>query len=168
MSDLSTNNLYLIGFRIEPDIFDPQLYTIYIEGEHPITCSGQPIVFAKPELADAALALSDLDRTRFGATPEELDAVFDIAEAIYVLCEEDEVENGDPLGCINMLLDIANCVDERTPCSHRKTLESLADHLTFNTEFKSFIEGNNITRQEISDAFFWAIGMAVYHMKILK
>src|SRR6266478_7441907 len=55
---IEQSTLHLVGFRIEPDIYEPQLYTIYVDGDRPILCQGQPLVFFRPELAAAALRKS--------------------------------------------------------------------------------------------------------------
>jgi hypothetical protein len=166
-ADIDQSTLYLIGFRIEPDIYNPQLYTIYVDGDRPIMCQGQPIVFFRPDLATAALHKSDCGAAEIGPAPTELQAVFDIAAAIYTLNEEDEAEDAELLDCINILLDFANCVDELMPKEYRRSLEMLADHLTFNKRFAEFLESNNLERQKITDAIYWTLGMIVYQMKIV-
>src|SRR5437016_4803226 len=96
-NDTERPTLDLIGFRIEPDIFEPQLYTIYVGGDRPILCGGQPILFVRPELAEAALQKSDCGAAAYGPAPSELYAVFDLADVIYTLNHKDEAENADVL-----------------------------------------------------------------------
>ena len=166
-SNTEQPTLDLVGFRIEPDIFEPQLYTIYVEGDRPILCEGQPILFTRPELAEAALQKSDCGAAAFGPAPSELDTVLDFTDAIYTLNEKDEAENAGLLDCINILLDFCNCIDQPVPVAYRSCLESLADHLTFNKEFASFLDERKISRDEVTDAIFWCIGMIIYWMKLL-
>ena len=93
-----TSRLYLVGFRIEPDIAAPQMYTIYVDDDRPILCDNQPILFPKPELAEVALCKSNCGASLLGPAPTELYAVFDIANAFYSLIERDEddfVAGGD-------------------------------------------------------------------------
>ena len=124
--------LYLIGFRIEPDIFEPQLYTIYVDGDRPILLEGRPIVFTKPELASVALNKSDCGASNFGSAPSDLYTVFDITKAIYLLNTMDEVTDSELLDFFNVLLDFINCIDEPMPNLYRSHLSMIADHLTFN------------------------------------
>jgi hypothetical protein len=162
------STLYLVGFRIEPDLYEPQLYTIYVEEDRPIMWQGHPIVFTRPDLAKAALEKSDCGASKFGPAPVELHTVLDFASAVYTLCVEDEAPDTEALDCINTLLDFANCVDERMPDAYRSCLEILADHLTFNKPFGQFLQDNNLSRQLISDAIYWSLGMIIYQMKILN
>jgi hypothetical protein len=159
--------LYLVGFRIEPDIFAPQLYTVYVEGDRPILREGQPILFVRPELAEAALQRSDCGAAAFGPAPSDLYTVYDYTSAIYTLNHKEEAENSELLDCINVLLDFCNCIDEPMPSAYRACLESLADHLTFNKEFASFLYDMNISRKNVTDALFWCMGMIIYWMKLL-
>src|SRR5947207_19594 len=89
MNNTEQSTLDLVGFRIEPDIFEPQLYTIYVDGDRPILYKGQPILFTRPESAEAALQKSDCGAAAFGPTPSELYTVWDFADAIYTLNHKD-------------------------------------------------------------------------------
>ena len=73
MSSASTDGpLYLVGFRFEPDIYDPQLYTIYVHDDRPIMREGLPVVFPRPDLAAKALAQTDCGAVDLGEAPAEL------------------------------------------------------------------------------------------------
>src|SRR5438128_984165 len=136
MRPLDENSrLYLIGFRIEPDIFDPQMYTIYVNDDRPILSNGQPILFPRAELAAIALSKSDCGASAVGPAPTELYAVYDMADAIYTLNERDEDTSNEVLNLINIVLDFAKCVKEEMPESYRADLSMLADHLTFHHRF---------------------------------
>ena len=70
--------LYLVGFRIEPDIWEPQMYTIYVNDDRPILCEGQPILFPRADHAGIALAKSDCGAASLGPAPTELYTVYDL------------------------------------------------------------------------------------------
>jgi len=159
--------LYLIGFRIEPDIFDPQMYTIYINDDRPIMLKGQPILFPRAELATVALANSDCSASLVGPAPTELYAVFDIAEAIYTLNEKDEEGSNEILNLLNVILDFVKCVQITMPLNFHAILTTLADHLTFNKRLPEFFDQHGLTRQMVTDAIFWSIGMILYNAKII-
>jgi hypothetical protein len=162
------STLYLVGFRIEPDIYDPQLYTIYVDSDRPITFEGQPLVFTRSDLAAAALRKSDCGAARIGPAPTELYAVFDIADAVYTLNMCDEAEDSELLDCINVLLDFVNCIAEPMPETYRSALERLADHLTFHKRFADFLASEKLERQTITDAIYWSLGLIVYQMKVVS
>ena len=165
-TQLST--LHLIGFRIEPDIYEPQLYTIYVDGDRPIMFKGQPIVFTRPDLASSALHKSDCGASALGPAPSELYTVFDIVEAVYTLSEKDEETGSEALDVINLLLDVVNCTKTPMPQTYRCALEALADRLTFNNQFADFLTASGIERTTIIDAIYWTLGMIVYNMKIIN
>lgn len=161
------SQLYLIGFRIEPDIFDPQMYTIYVNNDRPILYQGQPILFPRADLGAIALSKSDCGASAIGPAPTELDCVYDIADAIYTLNEKDDETSSELLDLINLVFDFAKCVKERMPESYRADLSMLADHLTFHHRFTDFLGQHNLDRQKITDALYWAIGMIIYTSKII-
>jgi len=159
--------LYLIGFRVEPDIYAPQLYTIYVGGDRPIMRDGQPIVFARADLATSALNKSDCGASKIGPAPTELHTVFDITDAVYTLNMKDEAPDSGLLDFVNVLLDFANCIEEPMPEQYRSALSMLADHLTFNLRFAEFLGSHQLGRKTITDAVFWTLGMIAYYMKVI-
>jgi hypothetical protein len=159
--------LYLIGFRIEPDIFSPQLYTIYVNDDRPIMYQGQPILFSRAELAEIALSKSDCGAAAIGPAPAKLYAVFDITDAISTLTDKDEESKSEVLNLINLILDFTNCLNMKMPGNYRKELELLADHLTFQNNLTTFFNQHNLIRQSVIDALYWAIGMILYNSKII-
>jgi hypothetical protein len=167
MKPLDEPTLYLIGFRIEPDIFDPQMYTIYVNDDRPILCKGQPILFPRSELAASALSKSDCGASLIGPASTELYTVYDITEAIYTLNVRDEDTSSELLNLINLIFDFCQCTKEEMPECYRKDLVMLADHLTFNNPFSDFLRQHNLSRQALTDAVFWSIGMIIYSSKII-
>jgi hypothetical protein len=165
----STNEttLYLIGFRIEPDICDPQLYTIYVNDDRPIMFRGRPILFSKMELAQTALAKCDCGAAAFGPAPTDVYAVYDITNAICTLCENDEELHSEVLDLVNVILDFTICLKIKMPDGYREQLELLADHLTFQNNLRTFFSQHNLNRASFVNALYWAIGMIVYNSKII-
>lgn len=159
--------LYLVGLRIEPEIFEPQLYTIYVDDDRPITYKRQPILFVRPDLAEAALQKSDCGAAAFGPAPGEVYTVYDFAEALYTLRHRDEDQDSSLLDCINLVLDFCTVTEGTFPAGYRHCLESLADQLTFDRSFGEFVERNGISRTTVTDALYWSIGMIACQMKLL-
>jgi hypothetical protein len=165
--DSGGHRLYLVGFRIEPDIFDPHMYTIYVDDDRPILSEGRPILFPRFDLAAIALSKSDCGASMIGPAPSELYAVFDIAAAIYTLNEKDEESSNEVLNVLNIILDFVNCTKEKMPASYRRALEMLADHLTFNPNFAEFFDGNIVSRNKVTNAIYWSLGMILYNSRIV-
>ncbi|GAC1461339.1 MAG: hypothetical protein NVS2B14_08930 [Chamaesiphon sp.] len=56
---MSTPSLYLIGFKVDPDKEEPEVYIIYVFGgndDKPIVFDSQIVFFNNPKLAPKALA----------------------------------------------------------------------------------------------------------------
>jgi len=158
MDAASDETLYLVGFRIDPEVRDPQLYTLYVGCERPILRKGRPIVFARPDLAEAALQESDCGAPKVGPAPQEVYTVFDFAEALYILDSQDEAPKRGVVDCINVILDFVARVPDSMPTEYRSSLERLADHLTFHLRFAEFLQEQSISRENLTDAFFWSMG----------
>lgn len=162
------NSLRLMGFRIEPEIFDPQLYTLYVDWERPILIGRMPILFTKPCLAQSALDISDCGASRFGPAPNELYFVYDITSTIYTIQVESTCDSGDHSLLVNMLLDFVNLANADMPKVFRRALSELADYITFNKDLNSYFESSRDSRQVVVDAIYWAIGSSLYNSRIVR
>lgn len=159
--------LYLTGFRLDPDIFDPQFYTLYLDDDGPIMSAGCPVLFSRPELALEAYRISDCDKTEYSEVPDELYTVYDLTETIYVIDSLDVAPHGSIVACLNVILDFANCLPDELPAAYRNAMERLADQLTFEYPFGAFLQTSGISRRDIIDGIFWCLGHTVYQMKFL-
>lgn len=166
-SKTDDRELYLIGFRIEPDIAEPSVYSIYVDDDGPLLSNGLALFFPRRELAAKALAMSDLASSEINAAPTELQIVYDITDAIYTLQERDEDISNGLLDFINLLLDYAACLGVQIPDTYRKQLEMLVDHVTFHVAFADFLRENHLERQRLVDALYWGIGMMLYNSRII-
>jgi hypothetical protein len=143
------------------------MYTIYIDDDRPILYQGRPILFPRAELAPIALEKSDCGASAIGPAPTELWAVYDIADAIYTLNERGEEKESELLDLIIVILDFANCTNEKIPDNYRVDLCMIADHLTFDHCFSDFLQQHNLDRRRLTDALYWGIGMIIYKSKII-
>jgi hypothetical protein len=158
--------LYLIGIRLDPDISTPQLYTLYIDDDAPISREGRPIVFTRPEKASAAFRAAGCNVERFQPVPDAVHAVFDFAEALYVLNCKDIVD-ATLIHCVNLLLDFVDLCPDEMPPQYRKALHDLADHLTFSEHLSAFLEESGHSRQLLTDAMYWCLGALVYRTHVV-
>lgn len=162
-----SEKLYLVGFRIDPDEVEPQVYTLYVDCDRPILKEQHPILFVFPSLASKALSESDCGAAILGPVPDELYTVFDIADAFYTLEARDDALDSGLLDCINALTDFMPFFIDPMPEHYHSVLRRMADHLTFNLPFKEFIEEQGISRKTLTDAFYWSIGATIYSSKII-
>jgi hypothetical protein len=164
---IDTSTLYLVGFRIDPDIETPQMYTIYVDDDRPILCDNRPILFSRPELAQTALIRSNCGASMLGPAPSELYTVFDIANALYSINERDKDDCSDLLNVINAVLDFAKCARQPMSNTFLIQLSLLADHLTFHRHFARFLDEHSWDRRQIVDALYWTLGMILCASKII-
>lgn len=161
--------LWLVGFRINPDNVDPEIYTLMVinDKDRPLVVDGQILLFSKPDLADKALSFAESDVKRLGPAPKEIDLVCDVAQMMHLI----ESEKIDPsafiLNCLNTLFDLINVSSFTMPAEYKRILYKFADHLTFNKEFESFLIKEDISREAIFNAIFWCIGIVATKAKLL-
>src|ERR1019366_3831800 len=100
----SSEELSLVGFRIDPVAEGPQFYTLFAlggENERPITTVGDRIVFfSRPELAPQALEIGDPSMQALGTPPEELEMLCDVAQAMYLVNSEESDPDRIILDCL--------------------------------------------------------------------
>ena len=162
-SHSSDEALWIIGFRINPDNVDPEVYTLIVQRDkyRPLVVNGQIVFFSKPHLANRALELAEPDIKRLGPAPKDVALVCDVAKTLHLV----ESGNIDPsatiVNCLNTLGDLVADIGLPMPTNHKRILNTFADHLTFNRKFGNFLVQENISRSAIIDAILWCIGTIV-------
>ena len=161
--------LWLFGFRIDPETETPNLYTLIVYGEQepPLVAGGQLVFFTRPELAINALQLCDINISKLGRPPTQIDSICDIAETLYLLDAEDIDESGIMLNCLNALLNLVNATLTPMPTEYKQVLYALADNLNIDQEFASFLAEEDIQRSEIVNAILWCVGAITAKSRLL-
>jgi hypothetical protein len=151
----------LVGVRLDPNFPSPDFYTVLRDepADWPILYEGQIIFFHKPEEAQEALDfyLHHLGLPP-GTVPTEPDVILDFAQALYLLSTESRDEACCVLNVVNTLLDMLQAAAVKLPAKYRADLHRIADHLTFNKEFGSFLQDRQPGRAEVIEALQWALG----------
>lgn len=176
MSDLpilppqSTEELYLVGFRIDPAAEGPQFYTLFAfggENERPITTVGDRIVFfARPELATQALEIGDPTMQALGAPPDDLDMICDVAQALYLVNSEESDPNRIILDCLEVLDDLVRATRLSMPPPYQEALSALMEHLMETHDYGEFLR-QQINRERLEDAFLWCVGAVTMKAKMV-
>ncbi|MEG4802649.1 hypothetical protein QUB63_12880 [Microcoleus sp. ARI1-B5] len=162
--------LWLFGFRIDPETEVPNLYTLIVYGEQepPLVAGGQLVFFTRPELAINALQLCEIDVSELEKPPTQIDAICDIAETLYLLDAEDDIdESGIILNCLNALLNLVKVTLTPMPTEYKRVLYAFADHLNIDEEFASFLAEEDIQRSEIVNAILWCVGAITAKSRLL-
>lgn len=171
---MTKETISLIGFRVNPDCEEPELYILMICGDkdYPVMLEDYIIFFARPILGIKAMQLSsniDLQKILLKTMNDvaDVDLVVDIAEVLYLISHENVDNKATIINCLNTLFDLVLCTGIPMPSNYKEVLYNFADHLTFNQEFSSFLEQHSISRSWVRDAILWCMGAAVAKSKLL-
>jgi hypothetical protein len=153
--------LYLIGFRMDPEAEGPQFYTLVGsegENERPITRAGRVLFFRTPKEAARALATSDNGFKSVRPVPTEIELLCEVGEALYVANQLDEDADGWLFELIAVFDDLLRSVQLSPPAEYTDVLSAVAARLVESTEFASFLAAEGLTRQRLEDALLWCVG----------
>lgn len=164
-------DLYLVGFRVDPTAEGPQFYTLFAFGgdnERPITTVGDRVVFfSRPELATQALEIGDPTMQALGAIPEDLDMVCDIAQAFYLVNSETEDPDRTIADCLEILDDLVRATRLNMPAMYQQALADLMEHLTRTAQYGEFLR-DHLKREQIEDALLWCVGAVTMKSKMIS
>lgn len=160
---------WLIGFSINSNTKKPDVYTLFFPGEidKPILIENYIIFFSNPDLATKAINLCDNNSENFIPPTGGIDAVCEIALALYYIENKDIDPNATIIYCLNTILDLINAIKFPIPAEYRQMLYNFADHLTFSQEITLFLKENNISRNELMNILLWCIGVIVAKSKLV-
>ena len=157
----SEEDLYLVGFRIDPSAEGPQFYTLFAFGgdnERPITTVGDRVVlFTRPELADKALAIGDPSMQSLGEIPEDLDMLCDVAQTMYLVNSEESDTDKVIVDCIEILDDLVRATRLSMPPLYQQALADLMEHLQRTHMYGEYLRDHG-SRERIEDALLWCVG----------
>lgn len=168
INNISDTAVWLIGFRLNPDSDDADIYTAILHGEidKPLMIDDQ-IIFSK-QLETLAHVIDSVPNVNQSISPlHKVDLICDVAEALYLITAEDIDTSATIINFLNILFDLVRATKLSMPANYKNILYSFADHLTFSQEFKRFLEEKKITRGEIRDAILWSIGTIMVKTKML-
>jgi hypothetical protein len=156
-SKADDDGLALVGFRLDPNREDPEVYTLIVYGgnDRPVVIHDRIVLFTRPELVLRAYELGDANEKQLGPPPQSTSLVCDIAEMLNIIKNQRTDKSSVILNCINTLLDLADVSGLLMPSEYRSILFDFADHLTFHREFATYLGQKNIRREVIVDAILW-------------
>ncbi len=156
-----TEALYLVGFRLDPEIEGPQFYTLFVlesENDRPLIANGRVLFFAALSSAAEALALADNDMSRLGPAPSELEMFCDIAEALHIANAQDADSDGVLLETIALFDDLVRAIHINVPAQYMSVLSALSERLATTPEFATMLAETGLDRETIEDALMWCVG----------
>lgn len=162
---------WLIGFRLDPDREEPKLFTLIFSGDKdiPLAIENYIIFFSDINLIPNALKLVNSEERKIIQRPHKLDLIVDLAEILYLICNEDVDDSATIINGLNIIFDLVTATNLLFPSNYKQNLYKLADHLTFSKELLNFFEvEENIRRIDVHDAILWCIGAIVSKSKNLS
>ena len=153
--------LYLIGFRVDPDADGAQFYTLIGsegESEHPITQGDRILFFRQPADGLKALALSDNGFSDLRPVPTELELLCEVSEALYLANQAEEDGDGLLFELIAVFDDLLRAVKLNVPAEYAAVLAAVAARLGESPELTSFLTQGGVTREKLEDALLWCVG----------
>jgi hypothetical protein len=163
-------DLFLVGFRIDPAADGPQFFTLFAlggENERPITTVGDRIVFfRRPQLAKKALQIGDPTMQALGEPPEELEMLCDVAQAMYLVNSEDSDEDRIILDCLEILDDLVRATRLSMPPLYQEALSDLVEHLMKTRMYGEHLRDHG-SRERLEDALLWCVGAVTMKAKMI-
>lgn len=156
-----TEALYLVGFRLDPAMEGPQLYTLFVlesDNDRPLAREQRILFFADPRRAAAAAGLADNDFARFPVIPDELEILCDVAQALYIANAENEDRDGVLLECIALFDDLIRAAQVNVPAQYMAVLSAVSERLSSAPEFASMLAETGLDRETLEDALMWCVG----------
>jgi hypothetical protein len=163
--------VWLVGLRFDGESEEPDLYTlVFSDRDHgPIVSRERLLFFSDVALAPKAIALDDDAEIReLDASGLELEVVYDVAQACYLLSSEDFDDSASILNCLNGLFDFVRTADLEIPPWYRQPLYDLADHLTFSKEYGSWIERSSVQRETYLNGLIWCVGAVMTRSTVMR
>jgi hypothetical protein len=154
----------LVGLRISDEASQPDFYciNIYNMASDYYVCVNERLLIIKDAcLAPAVGALLLGAEGIFNDVPTEPDLICDLPETLRLLTQENVDNHAVILNFLNADLDVVGQLGCGITEWAKRDLYKVADHLTFNREFSSFLLAENIGRDELSDAICLCVGMVI-------
>lgn len=163
-------DLFLVGFRIDPAAEGVQFYTLFAfggENERPLTTVGDRIVFfPRLALARAALEISDPTMQALGTPPRELDMLCDVAQTMYLVNSEESDPERVILDCLEVMDDLVRATRLSIPRLYQEALRDLMEHLLHTPSYGEFLRDHG-SRERVEDALLWCVGAVTMKAKMV-
>lgn len=156
-----TEALYLVGFRLDPNVADPQFYSLFVldsANDRPAVANGRVLFFRRPEMASEALRLSENELQQLGPAPREMELFCDIAEALHLVNSQPTDEEGILLETIVLFDDLVRATQINVPASYMGVMSALSEHLQNSPDLAKFFAESGTDRETVEDAIMWCIG----------
>lgn len=164
--------LYLVAFCLSShDEEHPDVYTLITSGgeiDRPIVQHKTIIFFPSQSLASSALTLAEPDLKRLGPPPQEVALVCTPKEMLRLVEDETIDETAEILNNLNTFFDLLAAVKIPLPENYKRMLYDFADHLTFEREFGTFLEEQQIERSALREAMEWLIDTVFSNSRVLS
>ncbi len=162
---------WLIGLRLNPAAARPELFAITLQARNygwPVMAAGRSLLFWDIALANEVLSMDDDELTHASVLPPLTlrdTYVYEVGRHIHSLRE---LDSDDTLvDFLNLLNDWSNALNLEPPAVYKLHLYELAEHLTFESEFATFLMKSKVSRTELLDCVHWYVGAILVRSDIV-
>lgn len=164
------NDIWLIGFIIDPDNTEPKLFTLIFTGktDRPLASESYIVFLNNIKLVPDLMNSIELESGQKTMIPEEIEYVINIPNLLYLISIGDIDESTTVVDSLNIIFDILKETRLSVPDKYKNQLYKFANYLTFDKDISKFFnEQKDISRKEVIDALLWFIGAIVSKSKLL-
>lgn len=133
--------------------------TFYDDMETVLADQGRIILFRRVSQAESIVqrfASGKGRQCRFGSRRVSLTC--DFAELVdFVMCRDGD-QDSRLLNGLNTLFELVHATGIEFPKQHKKSLEALADHLTFSDDLAGFFSSSTCPREQVLNVLLWCVG----------
>lgn len=173
-SEANYEQVYLVGIRLSAASGGPEYYSLVLYNEvarndknRPLTREKRIVLFSQIASADSVLRMGDVAFRKYSPFTGEVAYVYDVPQLVALLQHGERDEGALVLNFINELLDFVAATMVRMPEWAKVTLESLADHATFNSNLGEYFDQGGHSRSQALDAVLWSLGAIVSSAEVV-
>jgi hypothetical protein len=154
----------IVGLRISDEASQPDFYCIKISNtcrDYYLCVNSKLLIFKDAGLVPDVGARLLREQRIVNVVTSEPDLICDLPGALRLITEEDVDDRAVILNFLNAAFDIVRQVGCVIPGWAERDLYKIADHLTFNKEFSSFLRAENLMRDELCNAICLCAGLVL-------
>jgi hypothetical protein len=158
---LKRENIWVIEILLTQLEHDLKVYLLFLKGatDKPFIKNNKLCFFTKNRIIEKLSVMGitilphDFD--------DEIELTCDINKVLRLITLNSIDKDATLINFMNIFFDIINALNIVIPNEYKNVLYLIADHLTFNRRFGSFLKQNKLSREDIINAIYWLNGAII-------